>query len=63
VKEAEMKRMMLKMGIVSDNGFIYMNEMLYRIMRRRYGKFRLNKKMLLSEILTQYTLYTLNMQA
>ena len=32
-KEEDINRMILKMGINVDEGFIYFNEMLYRIMR------------------------------
>lgn len=41
----QMKKIMLKMGIKCDDGYIYFNELLYRCMRRRYGSFALNKKM------------------
>jgi len=30
------------MGIKSDSGFIYFNELLYRCMRRKYGNFKVN---------------------
>ena len=33
------------MGIKSENSFIYFNELLYRAMRRKYGNFKVNKKM------------------
>ena len=32
-KDEEINRVILKMGINVDDGFIYFNEMLYRIMR------------------------------
>ena len=43
--EDELKRNMLKMGIRSDDGYIYFNELLYRCMRRIYGSIKLNAKM------------------
>ena len=41
----QMKKIMLKMGIRCDDGYVYFNELLYRCMRRQYGSFRLNRKM------------------
>jgi len=46
------KRIVLKMGIRSDGGYIYYNEMLYRCMRRQFGNFRLGKKLQIAELLT-----------
>ena len=43
--DGELKKQLLKMGIKSDNGFIYFNELLYRCMRRKYGNFKVNQKM------------------
>lgn len=54
---------MLKMGIRSDGGFVYFNELLYRCMRRQYGNFKLNKKMQIAELITQFKLYALTMVA
>jgi hypothetical protein len=42
------------MGIRCDDGFIYFNELLYRCMRRAYGNFKLNKRMQIIELKTQY---------
>ena len=33
------------MGIKSNFGFIYFNELLYRCMRRKYGSMKINKEM------------------
>jgi hypothetical protein len=44
-KKSDKKKQLLKMGIKSDEGFIYFNELLYRLMREVYGKIRLNKRM------------------
>ena len=52
-----MKKKMLKMGIRSDDGFVYFNELLYRLMREQYCKFKLNKRMTLHELSTQFKLY------
>ena len=58
-KKSDMKKQLLKMGIKSDNGFIYFNELLYRLMREVYGKIRLNKRMQVYELTTQYKLFKL----
>lgn len=43
--DAELKKQVLKMNIKSEQGWIYFNELLYRILRKQYGSFKLNKKM------------------
>lgn len=43
---------MLKMGIKSENGFVYFNELLYRVMKMKYGSSKLSKKMQIYEIRT-----------
>lgn len=45
------------MGIKSDNGFVYFNELLYRCMRRKYGNMKIKKKMQIFELRTQYKIY------
>lgn len=55
--EDQMKKVMLKMGIRCDDGYVYFNELLYRCMRRQYGNFKLNRKMQIVELKTQYTIY------
>jgi len=52
------------MGIKSENGFVFFNEMLYRCMRRKYGSFKISKKMQIFELGTQFEIYlkTLAMQ-
>ena len=57
------KKIVLKMGIRSDGGYIYFNEMLYRCMRRQFGNFRLSKKLQIAELITQYKLYSLTLRA
>ena len=52
-----MKKSVLKMSIKSDNGYIYFNEMLYRCMRRKYGNMKINKKMQIFELRTQFNIY------
>ena len=59
----QMKKIMLKMGIKCDDGYIYFNELLYRCMRRLYGSFRLNKRMLVKELTTQYKVYQIKLAA
>ncbi len=51
------------MGIRSDGGYIYFNEMLYRCMRRQFGNFRLSKKLQIAELITQYKVYSLTLRA
>lgn len=58
-----MKKIMLKMGIKCDDGYVYFNELLYRCMRRQYGSFKLNKKMQIHELKTQYKIYMLKLTA
>jgi len=45
------------MGIKSENGFVYFNELLYRSMRRKYGNFKVNQKMQVFELKTQFAIY------
>ena len=35
--DAYIKMTMIKMGIRNEKGYIYFNEMLYRVMKRSYG--------------------------
>merc|ERR1712195_121231 len=48
---------LLKMGIKSNQGFVYFNELLYRCMRRKYGTMRINKKMQIIELKNQIRIY------
>ena len=50
--DGELKKELLKMGIKSDNGYIYYNELLYRCMRRKYGNMKLSKNMQIHELRT-----------
>jgi hypothetical protein len=59
----QIKKIMLKMGIRSDGGYVYFNELLYRCMRRQYGNFKLGKKLQIKELITQFTLYGLTLKA
>lgn len=45
LKESELKKAVLKLNIKSEEGYIYFNELLYRLMRNQYVNFKLNKKM------------------
>jgi hypothetical protein len=45
VRLSELKRILLKMGIKSEDGYIFFNELLYRCMKRVYGNLKLNKAM------------------
>lgn len=56
-KDEEINRIILKMGINVDDGFIYFHEMLYRIMRAQFVTrigLKFNKVMTISELVTQY---------
>lgn len=57
--ESEMKKEILKMGVRSDNGWVYFNELLYRSMRRVFGNFKLGCKMQIIELKTQFRIYML----
>lgn len=52
---------MLKMGIRSDDGYIYFNELLYRSMRRIYGSIKLNTQMQIFELNTQYKIFMITL--
>ena len=57
----QMKKILLKMAVRCDDGYIYFNELLYRCMRRLYGSFRLNRKMMTRELKTQYKIYQITL--
>jgi hypothetical protein len=59
----DVKKEVLKLGIRKENGYIYFNEMLYRCMRRVYGNFKLNKKMQLNELKTQFRIFMITEKA
>ena len=61
ITEGDLKKNMLKMGIKSDDGYIYFNELLYRCMRRIYGNMKLNKKMQIMELKTQYRIFMITL--
>jgi len=58
----ELKKNLLKMGIKSNQGFIYFNELLYRCMRRKYGNMKINKKMQVFELKTQFKIYLMTLK-
>jgi len=58
----ELKKHLLKMGIKSNQGFIYFNELLYRCMRRKYGNMKINKKMQIFELKTQFKIYLMTLE-
>lgn len=60
--DGDLNKQLLKMGIKSDMGCIYFNELLYRVMRRRYGNMKINKKMQIFELRTQYKIYLLTLR-
>lgn len=48
----ELKVFVLKMNIKEEDGWIYFNELLYRILRNSYGRFLLTKSMQIGELVT-----------
>lgn len=63
-KEEEINRVVLKMGINLDDGFIYFNEMLYRIMRTQFVTsigLKFNRVMTVNELVVQYRVAELTM--
>ena len=60
--DGELKKQILKMAIKSDNGYIYFNELLYRCMRRKYGNMKINKKMQIFELRTQYGIFLMTLR-
>jgi hypothetical protein len=62
-EEDSIEKIMLKMGIRANNGFIYFNELLYRLMRYKYLTFELSTNMIVKELVMQYRLYELTFQA
>jgi len=60
--ESEIKKTMLRMGIRNHNGYIYFNELLYRLMQYKYFNFQLNKTMWVRELIMQYKLFELTMK-
>ena len=59
--DATMKKSLLKMGIRSDHGFVYFNELLYRCMRRKYSQMKISRQMQIFELKTQFHIYKLTL--
>ena len=58
-RDLDVQRIIIKMGINVDDGFIYFNEMLYRIMRAQFvtaKNLKFNKVLTVSELVTQFKL-------
>ena len=51
-KFSEIKKRVLKMGIKSDEGWVYFNELFYRLMRDLHFDAKLNTKMQIVELTT-----------
>lgn len=58
----ELTKKILSMGIKVDDGWIYFNELLYRSLKRIYCSFKLNKRMQLLELNTQFKIFVLTLQ-
>jgi len=63
LSDSETKKAILKMGIRSEDGWIYFNELLYRCMRRVYCNFKLNKKMQIIELRTLFKIARISLEA
>jgi len=63
MQDSELKKQMLKMGIRTEDGWIFFNELLYRCMRRVYGNFKLNKKMQIIELKTLFKISIITLKA
>ena len=50
--KSSLQRMVIAMSFKSEEGWIYFNEVLYRILRYQYGRFELNKTMQIRELIT-----------
>jgi len=64
-KDEDFDRVILKMGINVDDGFIYFNEMLYRIFRSQFvvaRKLKFNKVMLVMELATQFKIAAITLE-
>jgi len=62
IDDDELVKKILSMGIKVDDGWIYFNELLYRCMKRVYCDFKLNKRMQLLELNTQFKIFVLTLQ-
>ena len=68
IDDAQINKIVLKMNLaVTDDGFIFFNEMLYRLMHAMYVKggakpLKLNKTMLVTELVTQYKIAEITYQ-
>jgi len=63
--EGDIDKLVLKMGINVDDGFVYFNEMLYRIMRMQFmvnQGVRLNSVMTINELVVQFKIAEITMQ-
>ena len=49
------------MAINADVGYIYFNELLYRCMRKKYGNMKINNRMQIFELNTQYSIYLITL--
>ena len=63
LSDSETNKAILKMGIRSEDGWIYFNELLYRCMRRVYCNFKLNKKMQIIELRTLFKIARISLEA
>jgi hypothetical protein len=57
MEESDQKRIMLRMAIRGDDGYVYFNELLYRCMRRKYGNFKMDAKNQIIELSTKYRIF------
>ena len=57
IESQEQKRIMLRMAIRGDHGFVHFNELLFRCMRRKYGIAKMNRINQLIELSTKYRIF------
>lgn len=60
IPSQDLKKHILKMGIKSNNGYIFFNELLYRCMRKKFGSMKLNRQMQIFELRTQYNIFLIS---
>ncbi|CDW88937.1 cation channel family protein [Stylonychia lemnae] len=53
IDQMELQKDLVKLGIRTEDGYVYFNEMLYRCMRRVYGNVKLDCEMQINELRTQ----------
>jgi len=63
MKDEEVHKVVLKMGIKSIDGYVYFNELLYRAIKRLYGNVKMTKELMMAELRTQYKILLISLRA